>query len=88
MWLLHRPTGKAVFLGKRLAEGWYAVPENLQQRIELLFKTVELESPDKQDDFCIALEDAEGAELATDKWTYGGEIIDISGLKLTILCQH
>ena len=37
MWLVYRPTGNAVFLGKRMAEGWYGVPDDLAHRIQALF---------------------------------------------------
>lgn len=69
MYLLHRPTGKAVYLGKRMGYGWYGTPENVAERIEALFSIVEDgEYEGSQDDFCIALENAKDATLATDAW--------------------
>lgn len=73
MFLLHRPTGKSVLLGKRMGWGWYAVPENVKERIEALFAIVDgSEYEGSQDDFCVALEDAGEAPMAHGDWTYGG----------------
>lgn len=69
MFLLHRPTGKAILLGKRMGWGWYGTPENVAERIEALFTSAENESYDgSQDDFCIALEDGSDATLALSDW--------------------
>lgn len=68
MYLMHRPSQKAVFLGKRLGEGWYDVPDDIKQRIETLFSEVDSMQGESiapiQDDFCVALEDASDAAIA------------------------
>ena len=63
MFLLHRPSGMAVYLGKRMATGWYDAPDDAGQRITTLFDMVERDHCDSED-FCIAMEDASGAPAA------------------------
>ena len=72
MYLMHRPSRKAVYLGKRMGWGWYNVPDDVKERIKRLFKMVENQEADgDQDDFCIALEDGETAPLSDSDWQYG-----------------
>ena len=72
MYLMHRPSRKAVYLGKRMDFGWYSVPDDVKKRIERLFEMAEsVSDAGNQDDFCIALEDGDGASLADSKWQYG-----------------
>lgn len=69
MFLLHKPSGKAIFLGKRLISGWYDVPERLSEKVQSLFDAAfEATGPDGEDDFCIALEDASSATMADGGW--------------------
>lgn len=70
MYLLHSPSRNAVYLGKRMGWGWYSVPENIKDRIELLFKMVE-DQGESQDDFCIAMEDGSEGKLIDSDWGYG-----------------
>lgn len=63
MFLCHRPGGLAVFLGKRMQDGWYAVPDDLADRVRELFQLIEFEDG-SQDDFCVALENADSAPAA------------------------
>lgn len=70
LWLVHRPTGAAVFLGKRMAWGWSGhVEEN--DAINNFFNFVQnADYEGDQDDFVLAIEDADGAPCCTDKWKY------------------
>ncbi len=56
MYLVFRPTGEKVFLGKRLAHGWYGVPEDLAHRLEEMFERVQMEDAESQDDFVLEFE--------------------------------
>ena len=71
MFLVHRPSGMAVFLAKRMGYGWYSVPETIQDRLHTLFKMVEdhgCTSAVNQDDFCLAMENCgiPGALVSSD----------------------
>lgn len=55
MFLQYRPTGELVYLGKRMNEGWYDVPERLSESIVKLFERAEA-SAGNLDDFVLALE--------------------------------
>lgn len=73
LWLVYRPTGKAVFLGKRMGYGWYHVPQDVKARIEALFAHVEECYPDNsQDDFMLAMEEcqAQGNIHVSTQWRY------------------
>ena len=70
MFLVHLPTGLAVFLGKRMGHGWYTTDRCTSAQI--LFDVLESQYfYAGQDDFAIALEDAIGATLALGEWKYG-----------------
>ena len=71
MFLVYRPTGDAVFLGKRMGYGWYGTPADVQERILKLFDLVESKGETHQDDFAIALEDGEAIPHAIHDWVYG-----------------
>lgn len=66
MYLVHRPSNKFVFLGKRMANGWYHVPSNLEEKITELFSLDE--NVETQDDFVIGMEDIEHAPGAVEVW--------------------
>ena len=73
MFLVYRPTGDAVFLGKRLGRGWYGTREDLAERIAELFHRAESAAAEgalSQDDFGIALEVGEHQPHAIDRWRY------------------
>lgn len=59
MFLVHRPSGNRVYLGKRMAVGWYDAPPDLGQKIAEMFNVVEHLAPDGagQDDFVIEMDD-------------------------------
>lgn len=76
MFLVHLPTGLAAGLAKRMGWGWYTASSvdqaQIGRRIQRLFDVLEDRGyEDRQDDFAIALEDAEGATLAHGGWQYG-----------------
>jgi hypothetical protein len=73
MFLVYRPTGDAVYLGKRLAWGWYGTPKDLAEQVLNLFEKAEKvagEGDFSQDDFAIALEQGENQPNVIDKWQY------------------
>jgi len=82
MYLLHKPTGRAVFLGKRMAWGWYRVPDDIKERLEALFEAVEDDAGTSQDDFAIALECATDQPHAIDDWEQIGDDGKIQLIKL------
>jgi hypothetical protein len=73
LFLVHRPTGKYVELGKRMALGWYVrdgLPEVLQ---ELYDQTTDI---DTQDDFCLCMESAENQPNCLNNptdWVYASD---------------
>ena len=69
MFLLHRPTGRAVYLGKRMLHGWYDAPPELTARMDRLFEDIG-EDTAAQDDFQIVMEDATHAPCASQDWQY------------------
>ena len=62
LWLVHRPSGRRVFLGKRMAWGWYGAPEDTGARLNAMFEAIECD----QDDFELVMEDASRAPCATE----------------------
>jgi len=76
MYLLHIPTGLAVYLGKRGSYGWCMgdqIEKNLGSNIALLYQVTDDMKCDyegDQDDYVIALEDAEGATYGIDNWRH------------------
>lgn len=82
MFLVYRPTGDAVYLGKRLGSGWHDTPEDVAERIAELFQKAEQtasQSDFSRDDFAVALEQGEHQPHAIAKWGYekadGGKLI-------------
>jgi hypothetical protein len=73
MYLLHRPSGMAVPLGKRMGLGWYESAAAFQ--IMKLFDWVEDKAaPNEQDDFVIVMEDATHCFVKTE--VVGGDPVD------------
>lgn len=64
MYLCHPETQQAVYLGKRLGDGWYGCPENVAEKISEMFAKVEEQCGGTDDGFCIGLEDERGNERA------------------------
>lgn len=79
LWLIHRPTGAHVCLGKRMAIGWHSTRTDNRtgELIREFFDQVECGPEIGQDDFVLALEDASGAPSATEIFDY---YHDASGL--------
>ena len=74
MFLVYRPTGDCVFLGKRMAEGWYATPEDVATRLIALFEKAEaaafMSGSFSLDDFALAMERAPVTGLVIEDWQY------------------
>ena len=73
MFLVYRPTGDAVYLGKRMGWGWYGTPEDVAERIAGLFEKAKQAAGEggfSQDDFAVALEQGKYQPHAIDKWQY------------------
>jgi hypothetical protein len=74
MFLVYRPTGDCVSLGKRIGFGWSNDNvRNIKEKINRLFELAELAAVDgnsSQDDFAIALESGENQPHVIDKWGY------------------
>ena len=76
MLLVHVPTGLAVHLGKRYAEGWYTNEANrIGNKLEKLYAVLALDSDYKkginEDDFALIMEVTERAPQALGGWRYG-----------------
>lgn len=65
MWLLHKPSGKAVMLGKRYGSGW-AVKDG----VSLSDQLAELFALCEGDDWTLAMEDSREAPSAFADWSY------------------
>jgi len=57
MYLVFMPTKHAAPLGKRMGWGWYCPTNNVQERIEKLYKIAEESGQIEQDDFKVLMED-------------------------------
>lgn len=70
LWLMHRPSGKAVCLGKRMGVGWYRPPD--KATLEAFYQEIEdLVFAEGQDDFILLQEDTSGAPGAYNgEWRY------------------
>lgn len=76
MLLCHRPTGYAVFLGKRMGWGWYGVPDNLAETVADLFDALDgVAYLAEQDAFCLLQEESD------EKWYYGEWINEAKTVK-------
>jgi hypothetical protein len=56
MYIVFKPTGDKVYLGKRMGYGWYNVPEDIHEQLSNLFHLAEESCFDEQDNFCIGME--------------------------------
>ncbi len=73
MWLVHRTSGLAVLLGKRMAFGWYVRDAaTIGDKMQLLYETVIQSHPGQQDDFSLLMEDTGQAPGAIGEWHYSG----------------
>lgn len=69
LWLVHRPTGEAVCLGKRMGVGWYTSDVG-KSVADFFSRTEDAGDPADQDDFILAIEDGSGAPCCCADWTY------------------
>jgi len=69
MYLMHRPTRLALYLGKHMGWGWYDAPEDSEQRLTAFFERVQDECKTNADneDFCLAMESCDSGMIFT-KW--------------------
>lgn len=76
MWLVHAPTGLAVFLGKRMGWGWYTMKESdTHAKLQCLYDTLEDQGyAGNQDDFVLAMESVAGgaSSRVCGDWSYSG----------------
>jgi hypothetical protein len=68
MYLIHRPSGTVLYLGKRLAFGWHGPIAEVNEFFDATERAEDTQLT--QDDFVLAMEDCEGAPCATDEWDY------------------
>lgn len=66
MYLVYRPTGDYVYLGKRMGWGWYGTPDNLAEQVLNLFDIAAENTGESQDDFLLAMESAENQPFVLD----------------------
>ena len=83
MWLLHKPTGLAVMLGKRMAIGWYT--HNDPDMNKFFDAVGAADSEIQQDHFCLAMEDCREAPSCFNDWRYGPDPADGQVRKLEVL---
>lgn len=79
MFLVHPPSGLAIFLGKRMGWGWYSYKDDdIDDRLNKFYETLEKHGYiGKQDAFCLAMEDnSSGNALVITKWKYADERSD------------
>ena len=58
MYLVFKPTGDKVYLGKRMGWGWYDVHDDIKEKIIALFEIAENgDYEGEQDDFALGMED-------------------------------
>ncbi len=71
MFLIHKPTGIGVMLGKRMGWGWYSAPD--AERLNAFYTYLSNDLPEeKQDDFILAMEDCSDSGCFDD-WRYTDE---------------
>jgi hypothetical protein len=59
MYLVHKPSGLGVFIGKRMGYGWYDAPDG--DKIQKFYDRVEYEGEGSRDDFVLLMEDCESS---------------------------
>lgn len=73
MYLVYRPSGRAIYLGKNMGMGWYDVPDNLVERMRELFDKAyddALDGEHSLDDFCVAMENSDGEPFVLVDWDW------------------
>lgn len=68
MFLIHKPSGLGVMLGKRMGWGWYNAPQ--QEKLNAFYEYLsDVRAEERQDDFVIAMEDCTESGCF-DNWRY------------------
>lgn len=62
LYIVHKPTKKCVYLGKRMGWGWHDVPNNVRSNLNKFFEY--LETCEEQDSICIGMEDTINNDMA------------------------
>jgi len=63
LFLVHQPSGHAVYLGKRMGWGWYDVHPDTARRLQWLYDRIESqEAEGDQDAFVLDCSDGSGIE--------------------------
>lgn len=72
IYLCYRPTGRVICIGKRFGWGWHPPYEEMSKELDIFYRACEEDAlgGSNQDDFCLLMEDASGAQLATDRWVW------------------
>lgn len=73
MFLVYRPTGEAVLLGKRSTLGWHVKADGLEAKLTKLFESAVKAAIDgnfSQDDFAIAMEQGKNQPYVLSDWKY------------------
>jgi len=85
MFIVHRPTGKAVRVAKRMGDGWYIANDDLLDHLTILFDLAEKHDDPQHsrniDNFSLAMEYCEESGDAYTDWDYGGQPADENGLR-------
>jgi hypothetical protein len=90
LWLVHRPTGAAICLGKRLAQGWWCHTDgSFPDRLNAFFEQAGMPNPSgdmfgngPQDDFVLAIENSSGAPSCSEDWVYDKKMKPTGQFKL------
>jgi len=78
MWLIHKPSGIGVMIGKRLAIGWHHAPK--KDKLQSFYSYICDYYPESQDDFVLAMEDCTGSTCYND-WKYSSDPIIEGGFR-------
>ena len=95
LYLVYRPTGHAIGLGKRMADGYYGVSDDLPQKLQQLFDAAydafqESGREFSQDDFCLAMEMAEHQPyvLTHGQWAWADEQHETPGILRMVIADE
>lgn len=91
MWLIYKPTGHAVCLGKRMASGWYLTspPAHVHAALAAMFDLTEsiwIDGKGGLDDFALGFEDPGKNPHSFNDWRYGAA--SDSGVRQLQLFDH
>jgi len=69
MYLVHIPSGKAVFIAKRMSGGWYESQDNIKRDIDIFLNSIKEDENETQDHICIAMENS-GCKYVLTDWSF------------------